>query len=388
MKSEPYRKILAGLLLCFMLSGCATRSSPPASDYSLLKDDLFPHASASIPETPEEVFRLSESAKAFVNEIEKPGFDDKQHIAALIEAMLRTEEGIRYLTTANSVAAETFANREANCLSLTILAYSMAEYAGFHPSLYEVNIPEFWTRRDGISLLNGHVNMRISTDDDLTKASFTKNYLDVDFDPQMLRRHFSRVEISRDKVLAMFYNNKGADALIAGDANEAYAYFRQAAVTYAPFVSTWVNLGVLYRQQGELEAAEATYRHALALDEDNFTAWENLAVLYEVQGESDKARAIQRSLHDKREGNAFYHFILGEEAFENGDAEAALSHYVKAQRLERNRHQILFGLGKAYFELGETDKAVTYIKMAARLAPGRHDEQRYLSKLPSLQSAL
>ncbi len=388
MITTPHRIIFAGLILLFGLSGCAVQSTLPADNFSLLKDELFPNATTDIPETGEEVFRLSESAKAFVNDAGQYGSDEKKHIAALIEAMLYTEKGIRYLTSANSVAADTFANREANCLSLTILAYSMAEYAGFHPTLYEVNIPEFWTRRDGVSLLNGHVNMRISTDDNLNKASFTKNYLDVDFDPQMLRRHFDRVEISRDKVLAMFYNNKGADALIAGDADIAYAYFRQAAVTHAPFASTWVNLGVLYRQQGALEAAEATYQHALSLDEDNFTAWENLAVLYEAKGLSDKASAIKRSLHDKRESNVFYHYILGEEAFENGDVEAALRHYVKAQRLERNRHEILFGLGKAYYELGETDKAVTYIKMAARLAPGRHDEQRYLSKLPSLQSAL
>lgn len=388
MTIKPRRKIYAALLLFCGLTGCAVQPTLPVHDYSLLKDELFPNATMRTPETGEKVFRLSESAKAFVDRVGQRGFDEKKQIEALIDAMLNTEEGIRYLTSANSVAADTFANREANCLSLTILAYSMAEYAGFHPTLYEVNIPEFWTRRDGVSLLNGHVNMRIATDDDLNKASFTKNYLDVDFDPQMLRRHFARVEISREKVLAMFYNNKGADALLAGDANTAYAYFRQAAETYAPFASTWVNLGVLYRQQGAMKAAEATYQHAISLDEDNFTAWENLAVLYEAQGHSDKARTIKRSLHDKREGNVFYHYILGEEAFENGDAEAALRHYANAQRLERNRHEILFGLGKAYYELGETDKAVTYIKMAARLAPGRHDEQRYLSKLPSLQSAL
>ena len=378
---------VTGLLL--LISGCTAGRLSTVDQQELLKDGYFPHAQNHVIETAEQVFSLSPEAQQFVINSQNANEKQLENIRGLVQAFFDEEQaGIRYLTNANTVAADTFANREANCLSLTIMAFAMAEFAGFYPTLYEVKIPEYWVRREGTSLLNGHVNLRITVPTGIRKTVPSKNYVDVDFDPQTIRQRFPRIQVSKQKILAMFYNNKGADALLVGDESLAYRYFSEAASVYPGVGGTWANLGVLYRRAGAYRAAEASYQQAIALDEENFTAWENLALLYELQGKNSDAEEIMTTLKAKRDNNPFYHFMLGEEAYELGKSELALKHYSRAMRLNRQRHEILFGLGKTYFELGEIDKAATYIKLAARFAPGRHDEKRYLSKLPSLQSAL
>lgn len=386
--SMALRLFLGGFLV-FLICGCAANKSTDTGEATLLHDYFFPDAKHHEIETADQIFSLSPEARRFVAESQDPNQTELQNIRALVLALFDEERaGIRYLTNANTISSDTFANREANCLSLTIMAFAMAEFAGFYPTFYEVDIPEYWVRREGTSLLNGHVNLRITVATGIRKTVPSKHYLDVDFDSQTIRQRFPRIQISKKKILAMFYNNKGADALLSGQESLAYRYFSEAATVYPGFGGTWANLGALYRRAGAYRAAEASYRHAISLDAENFTAWENLALLYQYQGMSREADKIMSSLRAEREQNPFYHFMLGEEAYDSGYHQQALRHYSRAMVLNRKHHEIVFGLGKTYFQLGEVDKAMTYIKMAARLAPGRHDEQRYLSKLPSLQSAL
>ncbi|MEG3766044.1 tetratricopeptide repeat protein [Alteromonas sp. 14N.309.X.WAT.G.H12] len=298
-----------------------------------------------------------------------------------------SELGLQYKTDANSIASETFANQAANCLSLTIMTYAMARYAGYDATFYEVEIPEFWTRRQGMNLLNGHINLRVSLPSNIQHRQFTDDHVDVDFDPGVIRSDFPRNAISQNEVLAMFYNNKGADALLAKQNTQAYAYFKKAASLFDGFGSTWVNLGVVYRRMGAYDAAKASYEKALRLNDNNLTAWENLAVLYKIQGDKGMAGRISKRIEAKRDANPFYHYILGEEALDYGEPEMALKYFQRARQLDRTQPEILYGIGKAHYELGDIDKALAYLKLAAKHAPNERDQDRYLSKLSSLQSA-
>ena len=58
---------------------------------------------------------------------------------------------------------------------------------------------------------------------------------------------FLELPFSENKVIAMFYNNKGADAIVANSYTRAYSYFRAAATIAPELAQSWVNLGVLYR---------------------------------------------------------------------------------------------------------------------------------------------
>ena len=374
--------VSCGLLV---LSGCASTIKVSEDIAGNLNDDLFPEFKKYRLESPEKIFYLGDDARAFVDEAISTNPHAAKNMRNLVEKIFdRADLGLTYLNSANSVANETFENQLANCLSLSIMTYAMANYAGFDSDFYEVDIPEYWTRRDGFSLLNGHINMRLGAKDAQSIQSIS-DYLDVDFDPQNMRKHFQRRTISQTRVIAMFYNNVGAEALIRKDYAKAYAYFRGAVSTDKTLSDAWVNLGILYRMNDAYVEAEEAYKVALALDDDNLTAWENMAVLYHFSGDEKTAADIIDMVKRRRHENPFYHFILGEQALEAGNLEDALVFYRRAYKLDAKRHEVLFGMGKAYYELGDISRAERYLTLAERYA-NELDAERYRGKLSSLQS--
>ncbi len=297
-----------------------------------------------------------------------------------------SDYGMLYRNSANTTADTTFNNRAANCLSLSIMTYALAEHVDLVATFYEVDIPEYWTRREGYSLLNGHINMRVSMPEVNHVTSIGGSWADVDFDPQMLRNYFLRKPVSKNKIVSMYYNNKGADALVANSYTKAYSYFRAAATLTPELQQSWVNLGVLYRMVDAYEQAEMTYKHALSLDDENLTAWENLSILYTHQDRNEEAMQITQMVEAKRKNNPFYHYILGEQAFESGNIMAAIKHYRKGLKLDNARHEILFGMAKAYNELGDVSEAQRFLERAVKHSPNQQEKQRYSSKLATLAS--
>ena len=375
-------------LLYSMITACqSTDDKRVESKPSLLNDSLFSSHHLFPVESVDEIFLLGEDAQLFA---EKAVYDksiSQKNVKGLVKAIFdHSDYGMLYRNNANTTADTTFNNRAANCLSLSIMTYALAEHVGLNATFYEVDIPEYWTRREGYSLLNGHINMRVSMPNDSQVTSVGGLWADVDFDPQMLRNYFPRKPVSKSKIVSMYYNNKGADALVANSYTRAYSYFRAAATLSPDLQQSWVNLGVLYRMVGAYDQAEMTYKHALSLDDENLTAWENLSILYTHQDRDEEAMLITQKVEAKRKSNPFYHYILGEQAFEAGDIAAAITHYRKGLKLDNVRHEILFGMAKAYHELGDVSEAQRYLERAVRHSPNDQDKQRYSSKLATLAS--
>lgn len=382
------RLTLSLLGVCF-LWGCASSVDEvnQSGGRAVLHDNVFPSYRLFTPESKEEIFALNHNAKNFVTAILNESDTSKATLENLVSDIFhKSEEGLAYRGQANYTANQAFENQEANCLSLSIMTFALARYAGYDAQFYQVDIPEYWTRQQGFSLLNGHINLRV-IEPALPNVATDRYFVDVDFDPQAMRQLFPRVPVSRDKVVAMFYTNKGADALIQGSYTKAYAYLR-AAVKLAPdFGQAWVNLGVLYRKAGHLDYAEQAYNQVLSIEPDNLTALENKAILYAFMGKEDEAAAIRAGIKAKRANNPFYHYILGEQAFDAAQFDEALIHFRQSLRLDNRRHEALFGMGKTYWLMGEADKAEEYLSLAEKYAPNQDEARRYGNKLSVLQSA-
>ena len=91
---------------------------------------------------------------------------------------------------------------------------------------------------------------------------------------------------------AHYYNNIGAERMLADEPAAALAYFRRALREDPGFSPAWINLGLLHRRAGYSAHAEVALLHALELDRDNLMAMSNLVSLYEEAGETE--RLIQR----------------------------------------------------------------------------------------------
>jgi Flp pilus assembly protein TadD len=269
---------------------------------------------------------------------------------------------------------------------MSIMTYALATEAGFDVDFQEIMIPEYWTRRAGFSLLNGHINLNMLAPHDPNVFVFNTRSYQVDFDPQSSRRGLPKKVVSKENIVSMFYNNKGADAVLRKDYVSAYAYFRAALLLQPSFHSAWINLGILYRLSHYFPQAESAYHHALVLKSDSLTALENLAYLYTVTGRNEEATEILAKVEEQRNSNPYYHVNLGEQEMEQKHWDQALAHFRKALSLDRGKHEVYFGLARVYFEIGELQQSERYLKQAKNTANNKQDEQRYQSKLEFLSS--
>jgi tetratricopeptide (TPR) repeat protein len=378
---KPFTLVLIMLL---GIAGCKSTTQPVVQGDQLLNDYAFPDYTIYRIEDENDIFSIDQDMVDFVRKSVAAISDPVDRMETLVRKIFdRSEFNLLYMGSANTTATQTFHNRAANCLSMSIMTYTLAKEAGFGVRFQDVKIPEYWTRRDGYSILNGHINLQILTREPSVIRLLTNGY-EVDFDPQNRRSNFSKQFVKKNVVMAMFYNNKGADALLSNSYTKAYAYFR-AAVQQAPkFDSTWINLGILYRKEGHYQAAENAYMHAIQLDDDNLTAWENLAFLYDLTGRKDESRAIASKVERKREDNPFYHFILGEQELDKGNLDIALRHYRDALRIDKSKHEIYFGLAKTYYEMGDINRSQLYFKKARDRSRNNQDQERYQGKLDLL----
>lgn len=370
------------VLSSIILTACSSNSNSGFVAAPMVYDQGFAlHKNIKV-ETEQTIFYLDDSAKMFVEQtigkVKKPTDKMKELIYSVFD---RSKMNLLYQGEANTVASETFYAKAANCLSMSIMMYALANEAGFDVTFQEIMVPEYWTRRQGYSLLNGHINLRISPRVPPHIFSFRRPRYNVDFDPQYTRYSLPNRVASKQDVMAMFYNNIGADALVKHDYDKAYVYFREATLYKPKFQSAWINLGILYRHKGFFDKAEEAYRYALYLDGKSLTAAENLAYLYYHTNRQKEADDIMVNVRNKRKKNPYYHLNLGEEQFEKANWQQALAHFRKALTLDRNKHEIYYGLAKTYYEIGEVAESQRYLKIAKNKATNDHLESRYQSKL-------
>ena len=99
------------------------------SHKTLLYDEGFDNVTV---ESEIEIFELNDEAKAFAQSAIRGVFKPKEQIQALVQHVFsRSDLNLLYRAEANTVANQTFHNRAANCLSMSIMTYALANELGF-----------------------------------------------------------------------------------------------------------------------------------------------------------------------------------------------------------------------------------------------------------------
>ncbi len=379
----------ASLLLALLLTGC--QSSNYASQH-LQKPQLN---SAPFAKPQQEVASVDEIFTLDANDLTdlkaemRSGATSQDKTRALLRFIFKSDQlPLHYVNSATLVAHETLQRREANCLSLTILAYALAKEVGFNAEFHEVQIPEYWITDGHQSRLNGHVNLLVvppvlSFENGAVNYSLSR--ITVDFDTENRGKAWPSRVVTKEDIVAMFYNNKAADSLVAADYAQAFAYLK-AAVEIAPnSAQTWANLSVLYRQVGLYKDAEESYLFSLRLNPNNSNTMANLAVLYRLVGQTAKAIELEEVVARKRKLNPFYHLMLGDEALNAQQTDIAKIHFNQALRLNPSLSAAMFGMAKSYIIEGDIDKAAQYLQDAKHFSQSHDEKLRYESKLKILQ---
>ncbi|GAA62640.1 hypothetical protein P20311_0413 [Pseudoalteromonas sp. BSi20311] len=379
--------LLAACLLS--LSACSTTDNANISVPIPIIDPPM-QLQQQLVESEQQIFQLDHSLKQQLSAyVQTRKSADEIAYSVLSFLLTNGDNSLSYQSTSTQTASQSYQNLNANCLSLSILAYSLAEHLGLKARFQKVHIPEYWALNQGFNLLTGHINLAIDNKTKLKDSSlvYQRNQrLIIDFDPNSRQARFATSSLSKKRVTAMFYNNKGGEALVNKQFDLAYSYFKAAINTDSSFSASWGNLGVLFKQLGDLKQAEEMYRYAIALNADNNTAQGNLALLYKLTDRVAEGDKLLAELDRKRQTNPYYHISLGNSDYVSGDYTNAISHYKKANAMSPTLHESHFGLARSYFELNNITKAEFHLRKARKKADFVHEIQRYDNKLIALKS--
>jgi tetratricopeptide (TPR) repeat protein len=381
------KNIIGVFLFSLLLGGC--QNGLKLNDELLVKvDDLyldqqFPTYKSYNIETEEDIFLLDDKMRLMVKNKLKPIHDPRMRSVKLLKHIFDQENiALAYSSGANVSAREAYHNQQANCLSLTIMAYSLAREANLNVDFQDITIPEYWVRDGDNNMLSGHVNLIITKIKEPNQLLLIgNNTLTIDFDPVISKKSFPSKIINKNTVVAMYYTNKGGQALFDDELDKAYAYFKAATKVDPSFSPAWGNLGVLYRKVKHDDYAMINYRHAISLNNKNYNTMSNMSIILNEQGKFDQVKRIKKILHKKRHENPYYHALLADEAFYRGHHSKAIKHYRRAILLANNIHEFHFGMAKIYYAMNDHQRAEKSLKKAIVYNKNPAIGHRYIAKM-------
>ena len=384
---KPVIHRAAILLLCAaqaLLAACAVVPLPVANP-QLLHDHLF--ALPNPPLDSQAAFAMSDEMRAYAARELASLAHQADPRRALIDALYKKGRlQLDYDATLTRSAAEAFSSRSGNCLSLVIMTASFARYLGLPVSFQSVQTDDYYSRSGGLYLASSHVNLVLEPPSMRSGFSRTdRESLTVDFLPQAELRGQRTRALEERTIVAMYLNNRAAEALAAGRVVEAYGYARAALLQDPGFYSASNTLGVVYSRAGHAGPAEAAFRHALAGDADNISALSNLVKLLDRQDRGAETAALAARLERLQPVPPFHHFNLGRAAMDAGNYALARDQFLRELRLQPYQDEVHFWAAQAYWRLGQTSQSRRHLSQAAENSANRVTHDRYAAKLEGLR---
>jgi Flp pilus assembly protein TadD len=291
-----------------------------------------------------------------------------------------TYENERTLT-----AAQAFGARSGNCLSFTNLFIALARASKLDAQYQIVDVPPMWDAVDGWVVLNGHIDvvLRGVRNGVPGPTIFRRDYV-VDFNMDDFQTAYPRRAVKDGTAFALFYSNRGVEALRAGDLRGAFANFKLAIEKDPAQASVWVNLGALYASQARYDYARVAYERALGVKPSDKSAMTNLARLYDETGDAEKAAEYRTRIAHYEAINPYYHYGLAESAYQATDYPTALAEIKRAIELKSDDHRFFFLESLVHYRMGNIGDARSSLAVAERLSDEDAVKQRYASKLAAL----
>jgi len=217
--------------------------------------------------------------------------------------------GFHYQDERTLTAAEAFDTRSGNCIGFANLLIAMAREAGLEAGYQQVTLQPEWSSVEDTLLVARHVNVVVRGE----RQGFV-----VDSSGLAIRPDDRRRQMSDREALALYFNNLGAEAILQRDLSRAWSYLAKAVQTAPGLADPWINLGVVYGRNWQLEEAAQMYRRALDIDRWETAALSNLYEIYTALGDEAEAGKLEARVARYRERNPYYLLKLSENALAEG----------------------------------------------------------------------
>lgn len=371
------RSLLVPLVVA-ALAGCA---SVPVGEVppQLFADTHF--GPPAQPVTADDLFTLDASMLAFADEVLADQMERKGVYVSLFET-LRQRLTLDNDAPGTRPAADTFAVRTGNCLSLVILTAAFAKHFAIPVHYQAVQGRDTWSRAGGIAFYSGHMNLRLGQREGAVADARSIGGLTVDYIGESNR--FANHPVSEQTLVAMYMNNRAAEELLEGDLDQAYAWARAAVVGDPAYLASVNTLGVIYLRSGLLHEAEYAFRHVLALEPANANAMMNLVLALSRDGRQDQAALWRRRLTALSPYPPFYFLDEGLAALQRGDAHAARDLLERELARMPYNEEVHFAIARVDMRLGDVELARRHLALAQRYSTARTRRDIYSAKLRHL----
>ena len=379
------RAVLGLLILPAALVGCASAPAglgPPPE--RLFHDALFQAPVEAV--STADLFVVNDAMRRYL----ATDIGDQLRSRGLQEGLAQALYGkqqlkLEYDAARTKTAAEAFATRSGNCLSLVIMTAALAKELQMPFQFGVALVDDHWSRTGDLLLASGHVNITLGRRLFDANTNRDRPPLTIDFLPSDDVRGLRRRDIGEATIVAMYANNRAAEALAVGRRDDAYAWSRAALRSDPSFAGAWNTLGVVYLRQGSVAAAAEVFEHVLAFDAGNTRALSNVAETYGRLGRPGDAAAARQRLAALEPYPPFHFFDLGLQAMKRNDLRAARELFER-EVARADYHEFHYWLGVVDWQLGDVDAAKRQLALALENSTTRSQTDLYGAKLAWLRS--
>lgn len=361
------RGLLGGLLVGG--SGCSTPALTSWEPSNPWLDREFAFTPALIEVNEAELFALDPELLAALRDPKLQRTSADRRIQYLVDTLVHNKQlPFLYATGQSTVAAQTWLNRTGDCLSLTVLAYAMAHELKLMVSMQEIEGTVVFDRRGNIDYGVGHVNVFVNRH--MSNETYISPNLNqgvvIDFEPNYRAARPGKA-LSRQSILARYYNNLGADFLAKGNTTQAYAYFKAAMQNDPAFTAAATNMAWLYWHKGYFKATEGVLVTAVAANSDSDTAVRGLHRLLVAQGRTQEAQHYQLLMEARQKQQPYYWIDQGLDQLQAHNYRRAIESLERAQALTTGFPEVHRYLAIAYLKDGKPDKAQQQLATLAQI---------------------
>ena len=366
------------LLLSLALGACATAPVPPRA--SLFEDAAF--APPSEPIDVKSIFALSPEMRHFLDTSIRPNVVSSGLRDGLVDA-LETDGKLKleYDAELTRNAAQAFAARSGNCLSLVLMTAAFAKALDLPLRYHDVLVEETWGRDGHTYFSIGHVNVTL-----VEHWSRNAGETVIDFlPPRDLRRQRSHL-LGEQTVVAMYLNNRAVESLVRGRMDDAYWFAREAIVQEPWFMNAYNTLGAIYERRGMAPNAQRVFEYVLAQEPRNVNVMANLVAALNDQGRTAEASSWAEIMKRRDPNPPFSFFNRGLDAMKDGDYARARELFAKEVDRAGYYHEFHYWLARAYVGLGDDAQARKHLQIAMENSTTRRDHDVYAAKFAWLST--
>lgn len=387
-KRNPHLGVCLAVSLLSACSHIPEHKPVVSATPSLPHSALLSKTIAEVPDL-EDIFGLTaEQRQTFLRYFNAPEHQTLSSRQRLYNFLSVLTTGFDYQGK-NHTAAEAFALKSGNCISLAVLTKALADVVGVQVKFQNIISAPVYDIQQGYLLSSDHVRTFLFEPDFVTRQGneyLLQSVLVVDYLPSA--GDITGPRISEQRFIAMFYRNLATDAFLQQNYSQALALLN-TALEYDPTYGAVINLAaVLHRRLNQAETAEQFYRYGLQVADSKVALTDNYALLKQLQGDHTEAEQLRRSLRGKEDADPYMWYLLGKTALQQQRPADAVTYLKKAVARAPYMHQLYLELALAYYRNEQTSDAKRTLEKAAQLASTADTQQRYVAKLEAIKLSL